>query len=985
MLIPSRIHLGPSVPRVPLHRPIRAATLAGLLLAGAAIAPLSAQSITFGVLSGQVTDPSGKPIADAEVRLIDQSSGAERMTVTLRDGRFRFGLLGIALYDVVAEAIGYRPVVHIGVPIASGSAGMLEISLRPTSPPVVTSDTVRARAASARPLAWLVERGYGDIAGSRRTIFDAAALSPFADADGIEGLPWRYAEVVVDGSRIGGVGNPATTGGETVGLAIPSRGLATARAGGVGFDAEMSGSGSGLVGTSARGGQSIAWHSVAEGGTSGIGAALAVGGTVQRDTAHAVVGADYQRSAVITPAWYPAADALGLQLADIALNTHGVNLASYTDESERMEERWSGFTRFDWLQGDRFALSFRASGTRIALGDPATLRGAAAGLGSSMEATAANISLDVISRVTRAIAVEFRLSGDVGEASAAAGGRLPTTAVSTRGVIMGAAEEEPYSDSRTSPRVTGMLHWDLRAHRLKVGYTVASHRFESRMTQQSSGSYAFGDALDFATLTGSYRQVEPDAGASAFRLTETALFIQDAWAVNDALTLTAGLRMDGYRLPGGRFNGNVAWASASGLDGTALESTRSSVAPRVGFHWAFGTDRAWVIEGGLGVFNDLPDRRDLAEALALGRGAAVRGATGSLGSWPTPPSITTDLGQTVSLLGPQFEAPRTQRLALSLQRGIGGWTAYVSGVYRHTDFMTRRVDLNLPAAPTGVDQYGRPLYGRLEQHGALLVAEPFSNRRFAGFDAVHALDVTGFSDYAAASVGVDRVVDQGLSLAINYTHAATEDNLASEGLARIAPFAAGFGGDDWTEGRSDRSVPHRGLVALEWAPSTGGAFRLGAIYRVRSGTPFTPSFAPGVDANGDGDANNDPAFLDGALAGMSALFDANACLRRQSGAFSGRNSCRGEMQQRLDLRATFRLTGAQGAGVHLVLDAMDVMSVATGRPDAAVFHIDRTGAVNTNALTGVTTMPLIVNPRFGEIVADRSPGVLWRVGLRIGR
>jgi len=91
------------------------------------------------------------------------------------------------------------------------------------------------------------------------------------------------------------------------------------------------------------------------------------------------------------------------------------------------------------------------------------------------------------------------------------------------------------------------------------------------------------------------------------------------------------------------------------------------------------------------------------------------------------------------------------------------------------------------------------------------------------------------------------------------------------------------------------------------------------------------------------------------------------------------------MQQRLDLRATFRLTGAQGAGIHLVLDAMDAVSVATGRPDAAVYHIDRTGAVTTNALTGVTTMPLSVNPRFGELVADRSPGVLWRVGLRIGR
>jgi hypothetical protein len=52
---------------------------------------------------------------------------------------------------------------------------------------------------------------------------------------------------------------------------------------------------------------------------------------------------------------------------------------------------------------------------------------------------------------------------------------------------------------------------------------------------------------------------------------------------------------------------------------------------------------------------------------------------------------------------------------------------------------------------------------------------------------------------------------------------------------------------------------------------------------------------------------------------------------------------------------------------------MDVVSAATGRPDAAVFHIDRTGAVPTSALTGVTTMPLTVNPRFGEVSPTARP------------
>jgi hypothetical protein len=62
----------------------------------------------------------------------------------------------------------------------------------------------------------------------------------------------------------------------------------------------MSGTGTGLVGHDRRAaGQSTAWRSIAEGGTSGIGAALAVGGTVQRDTAHAIAwgGLPAQRDA----------------------------------------------------------------------------------------------------------------------------------------------------------------------------------------------------------------------------------------------------------------------------------------------------------------------------------------------------------------------------------------------------------------------------------------------------------------------------------------------------------------------------------------------------------------------------------------------------------------------------------------------------------------------------------------------------------------
>lgn len=968
--------------RVPRTRSRPIAGLCALLAALLLAPPLLAQSVTFGALSGRVTDGAGAPLREVEVRLVDRSSGAERTAITGSDGRFRFPMLSAARYDVNAEAIGYRPLVHVGVNVEPGRAVGMTMQLRPATPPVVVRDTILARGSTVVPLSWLAERGYADVAGGRRVLSDIAALSPFADPDGIEGLPWRLAEVVVDGARVGGAPHPGSAGGETIGLAFPTRGIADASAGGVGFDVEMSGSGTGLMGTSARGGRAPSWRSVAEGGTSGIGAAITVGGTVQQDTAQAIAGADYQRGMAILPALFQPADADGLQLADIAA-TRGVDLSQYTRESERLEERWSGHARFDWLQGDRFALAFRASGSNYVLADPSYFGARSAGIGTRQKATAANATVNVLARVTSRIAVELRVSGDAAESRAAAA-PVPPTTFAGRGLTIGGDQDEPYNATHTTPRATGMLHWELGAHRLKAGFALASHRIASRHTPGAVDDFSFGDGADFAALSGVYRRVAPDAGAAAFRLNESALFVQDAWAVTDALLLTAGLRFDGYTLPAAARAGNADWRAASGFDAGTTEGRTSRVAPRVGFRWGFGEDRAWVLQGGAGVFNDVPARDDLAEAISLGRGAEVELAAGALGSWPAAPPGRVSAGRTVSLLGPRFEAPRTQRLTLSLQRSAGAWTTYASGVYRHTDLLVRRTDLNLPAAAVGEDQYGRPLHGRLQQVGSLLVADMGSNRRFAGFDAVHALDVTGYSDFSAVSVGVDRVVDQGISLALNYTYATTEDNLAGQG-ARLAPFAPGFGGDDWSDGVADRAAPHRGLVALEWTPSASGQLRIGAVYRVRSGAPYTPGFRAGVDANGDGDGYNDPAFVDPAASGMTALLEAHPCLRRQSGAFAARNSCHGDYAQRLDLRATLRLMRGPGMGLDLVLDAMDVVSVATGRRDAALFLVDRTGAVSTNPLTGVTTVPLTVNPRFGEILADRSPGVLWRVGVRIGR
>jgi hypothetical protein len=956
------------------------AVIFSVVLAGS----LHAQSLSFGQLDGTARDPARRPINAAEVRVQDRASGAVRWTLTARDGSFRFAVLPAGRYDVTVEALGYRPVVHLGVEVAVGHTVRLDAVIREEAPPVTVIDTVQARTAAAGASTWLFDRGFGDLVGERRLVSDVAGLSTVADEHSVEGLPWRLTETMIDGARSAGIGAQGGLGADAAGLAFPVRGLSAATVGGLGFDVEAGGTGVGVRATSQRGGRVPASRSLIEGGTANYGGSFMVGGPLQGDTAQAIIGVEYQRSEVERPGFFGADSVLGAALADAALNTYGADIAAFNVPASRLDERFSGFGRLDWQPGDRFAISLRASGSRFTSSGLAERFGLASAFGSDFEAIGAQASLNLYSRLTRRITQELRVSADVGESRGRSAG-LMRTGFAGSGFEIGEGRIEPFEDARTTPRVSALLHFDLGAHRVKAGVAVASHRFDSRFARGAAGEFAYGDLTDFSSGDGAWRRTERATLAGEFRMSETSFFVQDAWRLADGLSVTLGARIDGTRIPAGDIRQNAELLALAGLDNRDVESRRSRVSPRLGLRWELGSDREWVLEGGAGVFQDLPDRRDISEALTFDRGADVRYGVGPISSWPSAPDSVAApvVGRTVSLLGPDFEGPRTQRMSLGVTRRIGEWSAGLSGVYRHTDFLARRRDLNLPAAPVGQDQHGRPLYGSLRRVGSALFAQPQTNRRFFELDAVHALESTGFSDFYGATVGLERVRAQGFNLGMSYTFSRTTDNVPGFAGARLSPFPDGLGGVDWVEGRSDLDIPHRVLVAADWAVGPTGAFRFGAVYRLRSGAPFTPGVRGGVDANGDGDWSNDPAFVDVNLPGMDALIAANSCLRSQAGAFAERNACRAELAHRVDLRASFQLAELLLGRLELMVDALDVIAPQAGPIDRALLLVDRTGSVSTNPLSGVTTVPYIVNPNFGRVLADRSPGVLWRVGLRI--
>lgn len=937
----------------------RVAHLLGVLvLVTGALVPLrvEAQSLQFGRLEGTVRSESRRPLDDAEVRVVDRSSGAARWTKTGLDGSFRFDALLGGRYDVFIEALGFTPVVHLDVRVGTAHTVQLDATVRSATPPVVRVDSVQRQGEVGDGGRWMVARGYGDLVGSRRVGGDIAAFSTSADGHSVEGLPWRMTGLLLDGAYAEGLSAPRGTGADAAALAMPVRGMSYAEVGGLGFDVEVGGTGLGLRSGTLRGGRATSVRALVEGGEAWQGGAYVGGGPLQGDTAQAIGGVDYQRSE--TAAW-----------------------SLTPTDARRVTERFGAFGRLDWQANERLAISGRASAVRLSSTGPRDEAGLAALYGRDYQALNAHAALNIFGRLTSRISHEWRISTAAGEESGSANGESRVTDA-VLGVGSGSVIGEPFNEVSASPRISGMLHLDAGPHRLKAGFVAAQQRYDLRFAPDADGNFAVGRPLTDPSPAGAWRRVEPSAYASEFRMRETGLFVQDAWQVADGLSVLLGLRVDRTRLPTGSIEPNQELAALSGLDNADIGASSSRASPRLGFRWELGNSREWVLEGGAGTYHALPDSRDIAEALTLDAGANVRYGVGALtlGAAPSLDEAPV-VGRTVTLLAPDFVGPRTQRLTLGLTRRLGEWSASVSGVYRNTDFIARRRDLNLPASPVGWDQNGRPLQGVLRQEGEALVAEPMSNRRFAELDAVYALENTGYSEFWGATVGVERVLEQGVSFGLQYTFSQTRDNVIGFAGTRLSPFPAGLNGNEWETGRSDFDIPHRVLMTAEWRAND--AFRLGLAYRLHSGLPFTPGVRGGVDANGDGDWRNDPAFVDAALPGMAALIADNTCLRTSSGAFASRNACRDELVHRLDVRAAIRLARSPIGRIELTLDALDLVAVNAAPVDHALVLVNAASAPVTDPATGFTTIDYVTNPNFGRHIGARTPGAFLRIGVRV--
>jgi outer membrane receptor for ferrienterochelin and colicin len=132
----------------------------------------------------------------------------------------------------------------------------------------------------------------------------------------------------------------------------------------------------------------------------------------------------------------------------------------------------------------------------------------------------------------------------------------------------------------------------------RYGNDVLRGELEPRILLYWNASYAANIGGRYRGAYGYYRWRQLQT-TGAIHSNNIGLYLQDAWTVNNRLTINAGLRTETEKVP------NYDPASAGGAKNAIDFSFRDKLAPRVGFSFDIMGDGKWKTYGSYGTFYDI--------------------------------------------------------------------------------------------------------------------------------------------------------------------------------------------------------------------------------------------------------------------------------------------------------------------------------------------------------------------------------------------
>ena len=990
---------------------------AALLVVLALLLPTSllAQTTTSGGLMGLVTGVDGAPLDGVDVTLVRVGEGSERTLTATREGQFRAAYLPPGEYEIIAERFGFIPVHVHSVTVRSGRRATLTLRLRESEPPVTEIDRVSFAEVGS-------ERATGTTRTlSRSTLQRSPLNSPelprvldrwslAAGGGGLEvaGLPGWRTGLQVDGVRHDLVAHPRLGPGashmgslsplflEEVELAPQSMDVesgslvggavrATTVRGGNSLEVDAMGN---LFGTPMGGsdlfGRSVDGELVPEG-------SILVRGPIVRDTAHFALGLEARQAArALTPL---ASSSMDARNAFLDLIGDGDRPTDQRLGPTRVD-RWdmlSTFGRLDWNLSPNHTMTLRSN---VSVSRPG-----GDGEGSTVsfwptegsEASEVMVGASLFSILGERTALEIRVSGESSTreyagSSGPGAGLEGRTWIQDGGILAGSEPGVPGRFEQSAFRFAPTLHFAARSHTFKFGFDAAGRRYEEESLFGPTLSLGFSNLAGFQSRQGVTERRDGPRRAVEVNSATYGAFIQDRWTPHESLAITVGIRADGEALPFDEILPSELLTEQTGLSRVrSEEDARGTVSPRGAIEWV--PAEGWRAEASAAIYHDRVHPALLAEVMADTGAVRTRRTMGTVPGASGEAPLTFEAGR-ISLLGPRFDAPRTQRVDASLAYSLPtGTTLELEVGQRRTDFLPRRRDLNRVPGAYAQDQFGRTLYGVVTQRDGVISVQPGSDRRFSDFDVISALESDGWSTWTGVTFGVRHDGAGPLTLDAAYTFSETRDNMPGAasgwpGLVEGRPGPTGSG-PGWVEGRSDLDVPHRATAYGELEVLQQPGLRIGALYGFRSGTPFTPVVrdllhgpAPLSVASGS------PISIPSGTQGLGELTSEWACVGALVGAERGRNTCRTAGIHDLNLRLGMDVATGAGWSVRLNVDALNLMDSGVEIPDPAVFVVDGSGSLPAVS-GGRLDLPVRVNPNFGEPLARLSPGRSLRIGIGV--
>ncbi|MEP6591295.1 MAG: TonB-dependent receptor [Gemmatimonadota bacterium] len=626
-----------------------------------AVHPAAAQTgSSVDVITGTVTDATGKPVADATIEAFSIETQVTKKTTSNDKGRYTlFFNDGTGQYRVTVRQIGKQPFIQNVSRQTDDDRIVLNIKMG--EKPVVLQD-ITARASrqpqgggNERPTPGSTERNISADQAAKLPIdaSDLAALAALApgvvmtaatDSSGaafsVAGQSTSQNSFVVDGSSQGGSGS------------IPQDAIRGTRVITNTYDVARGQFSGGQVSATTRGGSNVkqgsvsanlqdrhlswgaATNNVFTAGQTSQQLGGGYGGPLKKDKLFLYGAVQLNRS--LNPiATLNAADAttlgrLGASPDSVArfitlADATGLTARAGVIDPNRTTNRFTGSLRFDWNAADKHTVTVR--GDYNSNGSDPTRIGSTQlpQVGGNQTGSGGGLQLSVASRFSANLTNEFRIYGSssnnqsVGFLSVPTG-RVQNFSTQADGSVTastfgfgGNTGLPQHNDSRSveiSEEISLLPAGGV--HRFRLGLLANLSHFEQDVTNNRFGSYYFNSLADFANNTPASftRTLQPTIRSGG--AINSAVYLSDVLRPSQNLQLTVGGRFEhgGYTGAPAR---NAAVESIFGVR-TDLLPSENYFTPRVGFSWTIPSGEqsgsgqrgfsppALVVRGGAGVF-----------------------------------------------------------------------------------------------------------------------------------------------------------------------------------------------------------------------------------------------------------------------------------------------------------------------------------------------------------------------------------------------